>query len=203
MARLGFTGKDNSQWIGGPHGVYKPLWFGSQATCESVPFWDDEVGMLRWGPCWKNHRNARHFFAHTKQGHPKIGEDRKTRRSPKGWFPKGWSWRMFTQNENRNEGTFGCSPRTKNRNEGTFACSHGTKSGTRVHSPKPPFYQTALLSPCERQGFFSDKKPINTSTLRLSSWSQLPRRSSSLVGWNFRWGFKAQGRHSGSLALPD
>ena len=24
----------------------------------------------------------------------------------KGWFPKGWFWRMFPRNENRNEGTF-------------------------------------------------------------------------------------------------
>ena len=62
---------------------------------------------------------------------------------------KGWFWRMFPRNENRNEGTFGCSPGTKSRNEGTFACSPGTKTGTRVHSPKPPFYETALLSPGE------------------------------------------------------
>ena len=41
--------------------------------------------------------------------------------------------RMFPQNENRNEGTFACSPRTK--------------TGTRVHSPNPPFHATALLSP--------------------------------------------------------
>ena len=54
---------------------------------------------------------------------------------------------MFPQNENRNKGTFGCSPKTENRNEGTFACSPGTKTGTRVDSPKPPFYETALLSP--------------------------------------------------------
>ena len=40
-------------------------------------------------------------------------------------------------------------PRNENRNEGTFACSPGTKIGTRVHSPKPPFYKTALLSPGE------------------------------------------------------
>ena len=51
----------------------------------------------------------------------------------KTFGPKGWFWRMFPRNENRNEGTFGCSP--------------GTKTGTRVRSPKPPFYQTALLSP--------------------------------------------------------
>ena len=33
---------------------------------------------------------------------------------------KRWFWRMFPRNENRNEGTFGCSP--------------GTKTGTRVRS---------------------------------------------------------------------
>ena len=37
-------------------------------------------------------------------------------------------------------------PRNENRNEGTFACSPRTKNGTRVHSPKPPFYETALSS---------------------------------------------------------
>ena len=68
----------------------------------------------------------------------------------KGWFPKGWFWRMFPRNENRNEGTFGCSPgTTKNQNEGTFGCSPGAKTGTRAHSPKPPFYETALLSPSD------------------------------------------------------
>ena len=40
-------------------------------------------------------------------------------------------------------------PWNENQNEGTFACSPGTKTGTRVHSPKPPFYETALLSPGE------------------------------------------------------
>ena len=40
------------------------------------------------------------------------------------WFPKGWFWRMFPRNENRNGGTFGCSP--------------PTKTGTRVRSHIPP-----------------------------------------------------------------
>ena len=57
---------------------------------------------------------------------------------------------MFSTNENRNEGTFGCSPGTKTGTRAyTFACSPGTKTGTRVPSPKPPFYETALLSPSE------------------------------------------------------
>ena len=40
-------------------------------------------------------------------------------------------------------------PRNEIRNGGTFACSLGTKTRTRVRSPKPPFYETALLSPGE------------------------------------------------------
>ena len=46
-----------------------------------------------------------------------------------------WYIRMFSRNESRNEGTFACSP--------------GTKTGTKVHSPKPPLYETALLSPSD------------------------------------------------------
>ena len=37
-------------------------------------------------------------------------------------------------------------PPNENRNEGTFGCSPGTKTGTRVRSTKPPFYETTLLS---------------------------------------------------------
>ena len=42
----------------------------------------------------------------------------------KGGFPTGWFRRMFPWNENRNEGTFGCSP--------------GTRTGTRVRSHAAP-----------------------------------------------------------------
>ena len=59
---------------------------------------------------------------------------------------------MFSQNEkNWNEGTFGCSPGTKT---GTRVRSRvpGTKTGTRARSPKPPFYETALLSPSDLRG---------------------------------------------------
>ena len=38
-------------------------------------------------------------------------------------------------------------------------CSPGTKTRTRVRSPKPPFYETALLSPSE--------KLVSTKTLLL------------------------------------
>ena len=41
-------------------------------------------------------------------------------------------------------------PRNENRNEGTFACSPRLRAGTRVHSPKPAFYEAALLSNIER-----------------------------------------------------
>ena len=56
---------------------------------------------------------------------------------------------MFPRNGNRNQGYIRMFPRNENRNEGTFACSPGTKTGTRAHSPKPPFYETALLSPLD------------------------------------------------------
>ena len=72
----------------------------------------------------------------------------------KGWFskrvvladvpperkPERGYIRMFLWNENRNEGTFACSP--------------GTKTGTRAYSPKPPFSETALLSSSEHRYLF-------------------------------------------------
>ena len=61
----------------------------------------------------------------------------------KGGFPKGWFGRMFPRN--KPDEVHSDVPRNENRNEGTFACSPGTKTGTRVHSPKSPFYETALL----------------------------------------------------------
>ena len=59
--------------------------------------------------------------------------------SQKGGFQKGWFRRMFPRNENRNEGTFGCSPGTKT---GTRVRSHvppERQTGTRVYSPNHPF----------------------------------------------------------------
>ena len=72
----------------------------------------------------------------------------------KGGFPKGWFWRMLPRNENRKEGIFGCSPRTKtgtrvyvcmfprneNRNKGTFA-------KTTLN------YETARFSPSDQSRF--------------------------------------------------
>ena len=75
-----------------------------------------------------------------------------TRGLTKGWFPKGWFWRMFPRNENRNEGTF----------------AKTTLLETALLSPNDPFWcwqkggfqkggfggcfprnETALLSPSE------------------------------------------------------
>ena len=36
-------------------------------------------------------------------------------------------------------------PCTEHWDEGTFGCSPAPRTGTRAHSPKPPFYETALL----------------------------------------------------------
>ena len=33
---------------------------------------------------------------------------------------------------------------------GFGGCSPGTKTGMRLHSPNPPFYETALLSPLDK-----------------------------------------------------
>ena len=74
---------------------------------------------------------------------------------------------MFPRNENRNEGTFAkttlletallspsdpfwCWQKGGFQKGGFGGCSPGTKTGTRVRSPKPPFYETALLSPSDQ-----------------------------------------------------
>ena len=97
----------------------------------------------------------------------------------KGWFPKGWFWRMFPRNENRNEGTFAKTTLLETallspndpfwrwqkggfQKGGFGGCSPGTKTGTRVRSPKPPFYETALLSPSE----MSQEHPAVQGVLR-------------------------------------
>ena len=38
-----------------------------------------------------------------------------------------------------------CAPRYKNQFEGTFGYPSVPKTGTRAHSPKAPFYETALV----------------------------------------------------------
>ena len=48
------------------------------------------------------------------------------------------------------QGYIRMSPGITKRNKGTFGCSPVPKSGTRAHSPKPPFYETALLFPLDR-----------------------------------------------------
>ena len=48
---------------------------------------------------------------------------------------------------------FGGSQKGGFQKGGFGGCSPGTKTGTRVRSPKPPFYETALLSPSELISF--------------------------------------------------
>ena len=45
---------------------------------------------------------------------------------------------------------FGVDKRVVSKRVVSGGCSPGTKTGTRVRSPKPPFYETALLSPSDR-----------------------------------------------------
>ena len=56
----------------------------------------------------------------------------KIRGFAKGWFPKGWFWRMFPRNE---------------------------KTGTRVHSPKPPFWKPSFYLPMTLFGV--DKRVVS------------------------------------------
>ena len=82
---------------------------------------------------------------------------------------------MFPRNENRNEGTFakttlwkppfylpvtlfGVDKRVVSKRVVSADVPPGTKTGTRVRSPKPPFYETALLSPSET-GLKNDPRP--------------------------------------------
>ena len=65
-------------------------------------------------------------------------------------------------------------PRNENRNEGTFGCSPGTNAGARVHShvprerkpergyirQKPPFYETALYLPVNQSIYLHRSGPL-------------------------------------------
>ena len=59
--------------------------------------------------------------------------------------PKGWFWRMFPCTKNWTNSTFGCSSVPKTGTMGIFGCSLVQNPRTRAYSPKPPFYETALL----------------------------------------------------------
>ena len=58
---------------------------------------------------------------------------------------------------------------TKNRNEGTFGCSPVPRAGMRAHSPKPPFFETALLVSSRQGGADSHATRDPTYLLRHSS----------------------------------
>ena len=62
-----------------------------------------------------------------------------------GWFSKRVVLADVFRERNRKKGTFGCSPERK-LEQGYVDVN---ETGTRVHSLKPPFYETALLSPLD------------------------------------------------------
>ena len=76
----------------------------------------------------------------------------KNGRSQKGGFQKGGFWRMFPVPPKPERGHKKQNDRTGNRTEATLVQNgnDGIKTGTRTHSPKPPFYKTALLFPLKR-----------------------------------------------------
>ena len=61
---------------------------------------------------------------------------------------KSGNWRGILQ-ECVTDTHFGGSQKGGFQKGGFGGCSPGTKTGTRVRSPKPPFYETALLSSSE------------------------------------------------------
>ena len=90
-----------------------------------------------------------------------VSEPSSLRGLPKAWFPKGWFWRMFPWNENRNEERFGCSP--------------GTTTGTRVrsHVPrerKPERGRIRQNRPFRKPPFSEDFSLLVTFLLVTFSW---------------------------------
>ena len=81
----------------------------------------------------------------------------------KGWFPKGWFWRMFPRNENRNEGTFAKTTLLRNRpfiSQWNIANASAPYRGQnpqnrekRVSGSRTP------ISHCPRKGRFESKNP--------------------------------------------
>ena len=67
--------------------------------------------------------------------------------SQKGGFPKGWFWRMFPRNEKIGTSVRSDVPPERKPERGYVRLFPRNETGTRAHSPKPPFYETALLSP--------------------------------------------------------
>ena len=83
-------------------------------------------------------------------------------------------------------------PRNENWNEGTSACSPGTKTGTRVHSPKPHFHETALYLPANFARLIFEDPPIradlNVSNTFLSSLAVARKYSATTKALLELWG---------------
>ena len=86
------------------------------------------------------------------------------RRLTKGWFSKRVVLADVPPEREPERGCIRMFPRNENQNEATFACSPGTKTGTRAHSPKPPFYETALVSPSENAAFLGEESSRGKGT---------------------------------------
>ena len=70
--------------------------------------------------------------------------------SQEGGFPKGLFWKMFPRPPKPERGYNKRNDGTKSRNERTRNGTTVPKTGTRAHSPDPPFYKTTLLFPLDR-----------------------------------------------------
>ena len=92
---------------------------------------------------------------------------------------------MLPLNEKPERGYIRMFSRNENRNEGTFACSPGTKAGTKVRSPKPPFYKTALSSSSEIDSRESIRRKKTIFITPLSDSHESPQTCDSQFLLNF------------------
>ena len=87
--------------------------------------------------------------------------------------------RIFLQNENQNEGTFACSPRTKNRNEDTFAkTTQHAESAKLDHRLQPQRSLAIWLGRCESTGEHILAKANNSSLVKSRTVTRLSLEAS-------------------------
>ena len=84
------------------------------------------------------------------------------------WFPKGWFWQMFPCTKISSKDIFPCNA-TLAEERYDFRYFWTPRTGTRAHSPKPPFYKTALHFPFD----FNEEDQGSASSLREKPLSEV------------------------------
>ena len=91
----------------------------------------------------------------------------------KGWFSKRVVLADVPPEREPERGYIQVFPPNENRNEGAFGCFPGTKTGTRVHSLKPPSHETGLLSPNDSY-CLENRKGTPQATSTPNTFSKMP-----------------------------